>query len=104
MQIETDKVTIDVRYTESEAGTLTEYLCKEDDTVAVGQEVVRVDKGQHTHSTALICTLYALWIPVLGRTPHQYSSALHGSCLLMLRPAPPHRMMLGANAITAVMP
>ncbi len=46
MQIETDKVTIDVRYTESEAGTLTEYLCKEDDTVAVGQEVVKVDKGE----------------------------------------------------------
>ena len=47
LQIETDKVTIDVRYTESEAGTLTEYLCKEDDTVAVGQEVVKVDKGKH---------------------------------------------------------
>ena len=47
MQIETDKVTIDVRYTESESGTLTEYLCKEDDTVAVGQEVVKVDKGEH---------------------------------------------------------
>ncbi len=47
MQIETDKVTIDVRYTESEPGTLTEYLCKEDDTVAVGQEVVKVDKGEH---------------------------------------------------------
>jgi 2-oxoglutarate dehydrogenase E2 component (dihydrolipoamide succinyltransferase) len=48
LQIETDKVTIDVRYTESEPGTLTEYLCKEDDTVTVGQEVVKVDKGQHT--------------------------------------------------------
>ena len=47
LQIETDKVTIDVRYTESESGTLTEYLCKEDDTVAVGQEVVKVDKGEH---------------------------------------------------------
>ncbi len=47
MQIETDKVTIDVRYTESQPGTLTEYLCKEDDTVAVGQEVVKVDKGEH---------------------------------------------------------
>ena len=81
MQIETDKVTIDVRYTESEAGTLTEYLCKEDDTVAVGQEVVRVDKGQHTHSNALICTLFALWIPFLGSTPHRCTSALHGPLL-----------------------
>ena len=49
MQIETDKVTIDVRYTENEPGTLIEYLVKEDDTVAVGQEVVKVDKGDTQH-------------------------------------------------------
>jgi pyruvate/2-oxoglutarate dehydrogenase complex dihydrolipoamide acyltransferase (E2) component len=57
LQIETDKVTIDVRYTEAEPGTLIEYLCKEDDTVAVGQEVVKVDKGQHDHITSICCHL-----------------------------------------------
>lgn len=59
LQIETDKVTIDVRYTESEPGTLTEYLCKEDDTVAVGQEVVKVDKGQHTCNASIYRHLVA---------------------------------------------
>ena len=53
MQIETDKVTIDVRYTENEPGTLVEYLVKEDDTVAVGQEVVKVDKGTTPQPTAV---------------------------------------------------
>lgn len=45
LQIETDKVTIDVRYTESQSGTIKEFLVSEDDTVAVGQEVCIVDKG-----------------------------------------------------------
>lgn len=45
LQIETDKVTIDVRYTGSEAGTVKEILVKEDDTVSVGQEVVIVETG-----------------------------------------------------------
>ena len=45
LQIETDKVTIDVRYTGSEAGTVKEVLVKEDDTVSVGQEVVIVETG-----------------------------------------------------------
>ncbi len=43
--IDTDKVTIDVRYTASEPGTLKEYLVKEDDTVSVGQEVVVIKTG-----------------------------------------------------------
>lgn len=46
VQIETDKVTIDVRYTESQPGTLKEYLVKADDTVTVGQEVCVVAKGE----------------------------------------------------------
>ncbi len=44
-QIETDKVTIDVRYTEKEAGTLKELLVSEGDTVAVGQGVAVVEQG-----------------------------------------------------------
>lgn len=45
LQIETDKVTIDVRYTGSEPGTVKEILVKEEDTVSVGQEVVIVETG-----------------------------------------------------------
>ena len=45
LQIETDKVTIDVRYTEAQSGTIKEYLVKEDDTVTPGQEICVVDKG-----------------------------------------------------------
>ncbi|BDA40879.1 Dihydrolipoyllysine-residue succinyltransferase component [Coccomyxa sp. Obi] len=45
LQIETDKVTIDVRYTGSEAGTVKEILVKEEDTVSVGQEVVIIETG-----------------------------------------------------------
>lgn len=45
LQIETDKVTIDVRYTGSEPGTVKEILVSEDDTVSVGQEVVIVETG-----------------------------------------------------------
>ena len=45
LQIETDKVTIDVRYTEAEAGVVKEYLVAEEDTVTVGQNVCVVDKG-----------------------------------------------------------
>lgn len=46
LQIETDKVTIDVRYTESGEGMLKEMLVKADDTVSVGQEVAVVAKGE----------------------------------------------------------
>lgn len=45
LQIETDKVTIDVRYTETSPGKIKEYLVSEDDTVTVGQQVCIVDKG-----------------------------------------------------------
>ena len=45
LQIETDKVTIDVRYTETQSGTIKEFLVSEDDTVTVGQQVCIVDKG-----------------------------------------------------------
>lgn len=44
-QIETDKVTIEVRYTEKEAGTLSEVLVKEGDNVAVGAPLAVVDQG-----------------------------------------------------------
>ena len=45
LQIETDKVTIDVRYTEAKPGVVKEYLVAEEDTVVVGQEVVVVEQG-----------------------------------------------------------
>ena len=45
VQIETDKVTIDVRYTESAPGKIKEFLVKPEDTVTVGQEVAVIDKG-----------------------------------------------------------
>ena len=38
-QIETDKVTIDVKYTEGQGGVVTKVLVSEDDTVSVDQEV-----------------------------------------------------------------
>lgn len=44
-QIDTDKVTIDVRYTEKEAGTVKEVLVKEGDTVQVGAAIAVVDQG-----------------------------------------------------------
>lgn len=45
LQIETDKVTIDVRYTETKPGKIKEFLVSEDDTVTVGQQVCIIDKG-----------------------------------------------------------
>lgn len=50
-QIETDKVTIDVRYTEAKPGKLKEILVGADDTVTVGQAVCIVEQvpgSQHT--------------------------------------------------------
>eukprot|EP00210_Caulerpa_lentillifera_P000443 g429.t1 len=49
-QIETDKVTIDVRYTGSVPAKITELLVKEQDTVTVGQAVVKVEEieGEQT--------------------------------------------------------
>lgn len=44
-QIETDKVTIDVKYTEATPGVVSKVLVKEDDTVEVGQECFVVDVG-----------------------------------------------------------
>ena len=46
LQIETDKVTVDVRYTTGKPGKLKEMLVKEEDTVAVGQEVAIVTEGE----------------------------------------------------------
>lgn len=46
LQIETDKVTVDVRYTTGKPGKLTELLVKEEDTVAVGQKVAVVSEGE----------------------------------------------------------
>jgi 2-oxoglutarate dehydrogenase E2 component (dihydrolipoamide succinyltransferase) len=45
IQIETDKVTIDVRYTEGKAGVVKKMLVKEEDAVTVGQEVAVVEEG-----------------------------------------------------------
>jgi len=44
-QIETDKVTIDVKYTSPTPGSITSILVKEGDTVVVGQEVAVVEQG-----------------------------------------------------------
>lgn len=44
-QIETDKVTIDVRYTDSIAGTITEIPVAVDDTVVLDQVIAVVEKG-----------------------------------------------------------
>ncbi|GMH38273.1 hypothetical protein BSKO_06157 [Bryopsis sp. KO-2023] len=44
-QIETDKVTIDVRYTGTKPGTVKSLLVKEEDTVIVGQAVMEVEEG-----------------------------------------------------------
>ena len=46
-QIETDKVTIDVRYTEAKPGKVKEILISKDDTVAVGQHVAVVEQVRH---------------------------------------------------------
>ena len=46
LQIETDKVTVDVRYTTGKPGKLKEMLVKEEDTVAVGQQVATVTEGE----------------------------------------------------------
>lgn len=45
-QIETDKVTIDVKYTEAQGGTVKQLLVNSDDTVTVGQPVVIVAVGE----------------------------------------------------------
>ena len=44
-QIETDKVTIDVKYTEAQPGVVSKVLVNADDTVEVGQECFVVDVG-----------------------------------------------------------
>ncbi len=44
-QIETDKVTIDVRYTEAQPGVVSKVLINDDDTVSVGQDCFVVDVG-----------------------------------------------------------
>ena len=41
-QIETDKVTIDVRYTGTSAAKVVEVLVQEQDTVEVGQPIIKV--------------------------------------------------------------
>ncbi|KAK9844101.1 hypothetical protein WJX81_004452 [Elliptochloris bilobata] len=45
VQIETDKVTIDVRYQQKEPGVVKDILVKMDDTVQVGQPVAVVEQG-----------------------------------------------------------
>lgn len=44
-QIETDKVTIDVRYTGTKPAVVKNLLVKEEDTVVVGQAVAQVEEG-----------------------------------------------------------
>jgi len=51
-QIETDKVTIDVKYTEAVGGVLKKVMVAEEDTVSVGQEVFIVDQGAEGGATS----------------------------------------------------
>eukprot|EP00873_Tetraselmis_striata_P016448 jgi/Tetstr1/436712/TSEL_025495.t1 len=51
-QIETDKVTIDVRYTDSVAGTITEIPVSVDDTVVLEQVICVVEKGNVDEAAA----------------------------------------------------
>ncbi|KAI8465043.1 MAG: dihydrolipoamide succinyltransferase [Monoraphidium minutum] len=44
-QIETDKVTIDVKYTATSPGAVTAVMVKDGDTVVVGQAVCKVEQG-----------------------------------------------------------
>ena len=57
LQIETDKVTIDVRYTETKPGKIKEFLVSEDDTVTVGQQVCIIDKGNTEGADEGTCQL-----------------------------------------------
>ena len=61
LQVETDKVTIDVRYTASEPGVLKEYLVAEEDTVSVGQDVVRIETGACVRAAPAGCSAH-LWL------------------------------------------
>jgi 2-oxoglutarate dehydrogenase E2 component (dihydrolipoamide succinyltransferase) len=47
-QIETDKVTIDVKFTSKGAGTVTAMLVSPGDVVQVGQMLAKVDTGMVT--------------------------------------------------------
>lgn len=68
LQIETDKVTVDVRYTTGKPGKLKEMLVKEEDTVSVGQQVATVTEGEegskpeevHRLSCATVCKMFLL--------------------------------------------
>lgn len=51
-QIETDKVTIDVKYTIKESGVVTHVLIAPGDTVSVGQLVASVDVGKEAAAAA----------------------------------------------------
>ncbi len=51
-QIETDKVTIDVKYTSKEPGVLKKVMIAAGDVVQVGQMVATVEQGKVTPSAA----------------------------------------------------
>jgi pyruvate/2-oxoglutarate dehydrogenase complex dihydrolipoamide acyltransferase (E2) component len=51
-QIETDKVTIDIKYSNKESGTVTQLSIKQGDVVQVGKLVCSVDVGNVVPSVA----------------------------------------------------
>jgi pyruvate/2-oxoglutarate dehydrogenase complex dihydrolipoamide acyltransferase (E2) component len=51
-QIETDKVTMDVKYTDKLPGTVSALFVKEQDEVKVGQIVAKVTQGEATAAPA----------------------------------------------------
>lgn len=51
-QLETDKVTIDIKYSGKQAGALTQLLIREQDVVQVGKVVAVVEQGAAGNATA----------------------------------------------------
>ena len=85
VQIETDKVTIDVRYTESQPGTIKEFLVSADDTVTVGQEVVVVNKGEVPEGKAHAWVARACHLNLATVSLDMVSFPTHGLSLLSRR-------------------
>ena len=92
LQIETDKVTVDVRYTTGKPGKLKEMLVKEEDTVAVGQEVAVVTEGEEGSKPegdkvkqaiySMCNTLQVLFSSMLIR---YFSQTCCNDCMLLLK-------------------
>eukprot|EP00803_Ostreobium_quekettii_P005435 evm.model.scf_1750.2 EVM.evm.TU.scf_1750.2 scf_1750:16057-20981(+) len=73
-QIETDKVTIDVRHT-GKAGKILEIMVKEDDTVVVDQPVFKVDEAAEVEAAAPAAKKEAAPAPPPPPTPQEQQAA-----------------------------